>query len=184
MSLRDIRPFRSSNGGWEKVEGVRVGAGTTSTSWEEGEVLVIDAAAGDANVAPDGATAASNLTIIATAGSSGLQSVYGATDTTWTTTPPADHQVTGYILSDEAEFITDNVFNNSDTNIGPAGTGALTGALPGATAGFWHDLTAGTGDQGIDVNGSTLIITGWLDANLNPTLTAADAAWVSFKRNF
>ena len=185
MAARDIMPFVSEHGGTSRIVSYRMGALTTNdtedTSWLEGEVLVVNAAVGDIDAEIDGAAdPAGGLHAIAAGSSQGLISVNNGTSgaTTHAITVPC------YDIYDGGEFVTRNVYNNSDTNIGPNGSGAMTGVLVGVTADFWVDDSATAHEHGLDINGDFFVITRILDANNKDTyLSGGTADKVVFKRN-
>lgn len=187
MAARDIMPFISERGGHNRVIAIRMGGGTTTatedTSWLEGEVVEIDAAAGDLNASGTGAGGAEDpaggLHYIAAASSESLINKFQATS------GAATHNimVPVYDLYDGGEFVTRNVYNNSDTNIGPAGDGTMTGVLVGVTCDLWVDDSAAAHDHGLDINGDYFIITRILDANGEDTAVSGGTAdKVVFKR--
>lgn len=192
MGQRDIMPLTSVLGGHTRTVGLPVGANTTkstaNTSWLEGEPVTITAASGDIDCSADGALdPTSGLIYIAAGSSEGMITKFAGLAGT---TGDADGQLCPcYVIDGETEFVTRNVFNNSDTNIGPAGSGAMTNVTIGATCDLWRDNTSpGTvsgdvnGDMGFDINGDGMVITKILDANGRPTSVTSDTAhWVVAK---
>ena len=173
MGARDIMPYISSLGGHHRVISLPVGddtsVNTADTSWREGELVVLATGSDGIDVEGDGATTpdADGLSYIAAASSEGLfRTLVGDN----TTTGAIDQRMCPcYQVDLDTEFVTRNVFNNSDTNIGPNGTN--TGYEVGTSCGFWRDNTnPGTvsgdvnGDFGIDINTNGLVITRILDA--------------------
>jgi hypothetical protein len=173
MGARDIMPFVSHAGAHHRIVSLPVGddtsANTADTSWREGELVVLLTASNGIDVEGDGSTTpdADGLTYVAAGSSEGiLRTVTGGT-----TTGDADQRMCPcYQIDLDTEFVTRNAFNNSDTNIGPAGSGAMTNVVVGASCGFWRDNTnpgpvSGdvNGDFGIDINTNGLVITRILD---------------------
>lgn len=180
MGAYDIMPFTASRGGHHRQIALPVGANTTAatanTSWLTGEILEITYAedAGDVDVTPDGSALPNTGLIYIAAGSSEgiLQSRTGAL-----TAGGADGLMAPcWVMDHGTEFVTRNAFNNNDTNVGPAGSGAMTGVGIGVTCGLWRDNTnPGTvsgdvnGDMGIDVNTTSCVVTRLLDVNNQDT---------------
>lgn len=158
MAARDIMPALSEHGGHNSVRHFRMGALTTDatedTSWLEGEVLLLDGAAGDINYGGVGAagtiSAAGGLTFVAAASSAGLIAAAGGTS------GAATHNimVPCYDMADDQQvWVTRNVFDNSDTNIGPAGTGTNLTLLVGMLVDLWVDDSSFPGHVwGLDLN--------------------------------
>ena len=192
MSQFDIMPRSAAEGGHEKERTYRMGGGTTSgaanTSWQRGEVLILDPAAGDVNTAPDGAsdpTSAANIPIIAAASSAGLIETEGGTS------GAASHRIMTpcYDFDSAQAYVTRNVFNGNDTNIGPGGSNAMTGVFVGVTCGLWRDNTATgqpdgvNGTFGIDIGGSGFKVSRILDSLGRDTATSGQPAdLVEFER--
>ncbi len=190
MATNDILPVVDANGGSARVDSTPIGANTSAdtanTSWRIGEVLVVTAASGDIDVIADGAEdPALGLHRIAAGSSEGLlHKIAGPSPATG----DADGQISSnYTLAVGQEFVTRNVFDNSDTNIGPAGDGTMTSATIGATADLWRDNTAVSdgpnGTFGIDINGDYFTITRILDVKGDDTsVSGAMADKVYFAR--
>lgn len=187
MGKQDIRPSVSPTGGHFRINNFPVGGATsrdtTDTSWKEGEVMTVDAAAGDINVAADGATDPAAATTFIAAGSS--EGIINREAGPSGGTGDADGLMSAhYAITDGVEFSTRNAFNANDTNIGPAGSGVMTGVLVGVNVGFWRDDTnpgpvSGdvNGDFGINVAGTGLLITRIVDnqgADISVSGNAAD----------
>jgi len=183
MARHDIMPAVSEHGGHSRTIGFPVGANTTidtaDTSWQVGELVTIDGAAGDINASADGALDPAGGLIHVAAGSSQGEIVkaggLGAT------TGAADGNLTPvWTFEPGVEFKTRNVFDNSDTNIGPGGSGAMTGVIVGETCDLWRDDTAATGAPngtfGIDINGNHFIITRIVDSRGQSTSISGDTA--------
>ena len=186
MASRDIMPFISPTDG-PRVISYRIGASTTTatggTSWREGEVVVVDAA-GDIDAKADGATATTDAQLVSTAHTDGLIRNDGATSgsATPTTMCPC------WVVDERTEFITKNLFNNSDVLVTPLL------AHIGDAAGWWRDNTAITtlpnspadganGKFGIDLNTTGLIITRVLDSNfVDVGKSAGTGVYVCFRR--
>lgn len=187
MAQDDIRPVVDAHGGHKLMRHFRMGALTTDatedTSWERGEILLLDAAVGDINPAGTGAGGAEDpsggLHYIAAAGSSELIAHNNGTSGAAT----HDISVPVYDVNNGGEFKTQNVYSNSDTNLGPGGNGAMTGVLIGVTCDFWVDDSATAHIHGIDINGDYFTITRIVDSEGRDTwLTGNDPAWVYFAK--
>jgi hypothetical protein len=189
MGARDIMPFVSGRGGHARILHLPITAATSAetvaTSWKEGEVLEL--VSNTLIVTPDGAADPhTGLVYIAAGSSAGLLQ----TKTGGTTTSDADGLgAPVYVLDADTEFITRNVVNNNDTNIGPAGSGAMTSVAIGATCDLWRDDTnpggvSGNvnGDFSFDINGDGMVITQILDSQKRPiTESSGTAHWVVAK---
>jgi hypothetical protein len=184
MGARDIMPLASGQGR-PRIVSLPVGASTTSgtanTSWLEGEVVEVTAASGDIDVTPDGAADPhTGLVYIAAASSAGVLQ----TKTGGTTAGDADGLLCPcYVIGPGVEFVSRNVVSNSDTNIGPAGSGAMTSVTIGATCDLWRDNTnPGTvsgdvnGDFSFDINGDGMVITNILDSQNRPIAESGGTA--------
>ena len=184
MGARDIMPFVSSRGGHARVLHFPITAATSAevvgTSWKEGEVLEL--VSNTLIVTPDQtADPKLGLVFIAAGSSAGLLQ----TKTGGTTTSDADGLACPvYTIDHDTEFITRNVVNNSDTNIGPAGDGTMTGVVIGATCDLWRDATnpgpvSGdvNGDFSFDVNGNAMTITQLLDNQKRPIAESGGTAF-------
>jgi hypothetical protein len=192
MARHDIVPHQSEHGGHARLLHFPAGAGTTEsihdTSFRAGEVLEITAASGDIDCTPDGAAdPGTGLVYISATDSQGLVRGFGGPQAA---AGDADGELVAvYAWNDGQEFETDNAYAGDDTNIGPAGSGAMTGVTIGATVGLWRtaQTAAGTpgeinGDFGVDTGGTTCIITQILDALGRPTsVSGADPATIVFK---
>lgn len=186
MANQDIIPFASPHGGHSTVTPIKVAASTTfataETSWLKGEVCAVASGAiGAANaVIADGATAHVPAThFIAVNSSQGEMSLYNLAS------GAATIPVLGSFIPvlGEQEFMTRNVYTNSDTRIAP--TLAMAHV---EVCGWWRDNTTSTaapnGSFGIDTNGTGLIITRVLDANfVDVGQSGATGVWAVFKCN-
>ncbi len=189
MGVRDIMPFVSSHGGHARVLHFPITAATSAetvaTSWKEGEVLEL--VSNTLIVTPDQtADPHTGLVYIAAGSSAGLLK----TKTGGTTTSDADGLAAPvYLMDEQTEFITRNVVNNNDTNIGPAGDGTMTSVVIGATCDLWRDATnpgpvSGdvNGDFSFDINGNGMVITQILDSQKRPIAESGGTAyWVVAK---
>ena len=194
MASFDIMPAVSEHGGHSRIVGLPVGGSTSlataDTSWQIGEVCTIDEAAGDVNVSADGALDPTTLTaVLVLAAGSSQGEIIKAAGLAGTTGDADGNLAPFYTFEPGVEYQTRNVFNNSDTNIGPGGSGAMTGVLVGVTADLWRDNagTVGTntanGNFGIDINGNYFTITGIFDALGRPTsVSGGTADHVKFMR--
>lgn len=171
MSRRDIWPFnnRLNSDAYAFPVGAGTSKNTVNTSWREGEVLIITAASSDVDVAPAGTIdPAAGLAYLAKEPSEGMIVKAGGLAAT---TGTADGDLTTvYGFESGLEWSTRNVFSGSDTNIGPAGSGALTGCTIGADCDLYRAITgtvtgAGVnGDFGIDLGGDYFTITRLLNS--------------------
>ena len=191
MPLNDIRPFASEHGGHDRVQNFRMGALTTDTGedtgWLRGYIMIVDAGVGDINAGNDAAIdPATGLSgYIATSDSAGLIAANKATSGAATFLIP----VPVYSMYGGAEFVTRNVYNNSDTNLGPStgtGDGTMTGVFVGVSCDLHVDDSTATmigHDHGIDINGNYFTITRILDANGQDSWrTGATADQIVFRR--
>lgn len=158
MSKRDIRPFDSHQGGHTRVYIYLVGGSSTyntaDTSWREGEVLLVDVAAGDINVIADGTENVTTNHYIAAESSEGILTMAGvASGTALPRVMTACYPLTG---PDAGTFITRNVVTGSDTLLTSAQKDAI---LVGDTVGLWRDNTA-TGVVNDGENGTFAVDTG------------------------
>jgi hypothetical protein len=158
---------------------------TEDTSWVEGEVLVVDATVGDIGPETDGAIdPAGGLHYIAAAGSADLIQQYNATSGS-----PANVRVPVFDFYGGGEFMTQNVTDTDDTQLGPAagpagGSGAMTGVLVGVTADLWCDDSAALHHFSLDINGDFFVITKILDVNNEDILISGGTAdKIIFRRN-
>jgi hypothetical protein len=185
MGARDIMPLSSVMGGHCTIIALPVGAATSAgaagTSWEEGEVVEITEASGDIDVTPDGAAdPKGGLVYIAAASSAGvMQTKKGS-------------QVTGiadgllcpcYVMEAGVKFVSRNVVDSNDTNIGPSGDGTMASVTIGATCDLWRDDTnpggvsgGVNGDFSFDINGDGMVITDILDSQNRPTSVSGGTA--------
>lgn len=182
MGARDIMPLATGQ------DGVRIqafpitantSAATVATSWLEGEV--VELVSNKIVVTPDGAADPhTGLVYIAAASSEGLLRA----KTFGTTVGDLDNElVPCYTFEPGVEFVTRNVVNSNDTNIGPAGDGTMTSVLVGATGDLWRDDTnpggvSGdvNGDFALDINGNGFIITRILDSQGDDTAVSGRTA--------
>ena len=182
MARHDIMPYLSEHGGHRRTVSFQVGGGTTDTgedtSWRAGNVVRVDAAVGDVNPHVDGAADPADGTYyIAAADSQGLISLNGGTS------GGATHlfEVPCYDLADGQEFVTANVYNNSDTELD-----LDTGFQVGDTADLWVDDATATLDghnHGIDINGDFFTITRKLDAlGRNSDISGDTTTRITFRR--
>lgn len=170
--------------------GAATSKNTAGTSWKAGEVVVVTAASSDIDVAPDGTSdPAAGLVFLAAGSSEGMivkaKGIGGATG-------DADGDLCPvYRFDPGVEFMTRNVFSGSDTNIGPAGSGAMTGVTIGADADLWRDNTnpgpvSGNvnGDFGLDLAGDFFTITRLLDSmGRDVSVSGGTPYWVVFARD-
>jgi hypothetical protein len=179
MAARDIMPFTAATA--RPALSFRMGALTTDstedTSWNIGEVLILDAAVGDINEHPDGTLAPDGgLAYLAAAGSAELIALAGATS------GAATHaiEVPCWDVTGGEEFVCTNVYSGDDTEL------ALTvaaGVIPGITADFWTDDSAAAHKHGLNIAGDYFVITRMLDAdNRNFLISGAACVKVVFKR--
>jgi len=115
MSARDILPFRSSYGGHNVMSRYPV---NTTAAFLEGEPVLVEAAGTliEAATLPSPVTNPPNLIGIAAAGAANTALARsGSSATPFPTTMLAPV----YMLSHDAEFVTRNVFNNSDALVAP-----------------------------------------------------------------
>lgn len=190
VSSRDIWLFDSRQN--SDAYAFQAASGTTkntiTTSFRSGEVCTI--AAGTAAVVAGGTIDPSTgLIYLAAVPSEGLVVKAGGLAAT---SLGANSPVAPFIgFESGIEFITRNVFNNADTNIGPAGTGGMAGCTVGADCDLWRQTVAngGTvgggvnGDFGIDLNGDWFTITDILNAQGQPTSQFGGTPnWVVFER--
>ena len=182
MGARDIMPLATGQNG-VRIQAFPItantSANTAATSWREGEVVELVSNA--IIVTPDGAADPhTGLVYIAAASSEGLLRA----KTFGTTVGDLDNElVPCYAFTPGVEFVTRNVVNGDDTNIGPAGSGAMTNVVVGATADLWRDNTnPGTvsgdvnGDFSIDIAGNGFIITQILDSRGDDTAVSGNTA--------
>lgn len=188
MANQDIIPFASPHGGHSVMTPIGIAASTTfntaETSWLKGEVcLVASGKIGAAQaVIRDGAADGPHVPatmFIAVESSQGAMSLpgiaSGAATINW---------VAPFIpVLGEQEFMTRNVYTNSDTRVAP--TAAMAHV---EVCGWWRDNTPSTaapnGSMGIDTNGTGLIITRVLDANMvDVALSGGTGVWAVFKAN-
>jgi len=184
MAARDIMPFSSPHGGTTRITPIRLGGGTTNsttaeTGWREGEIGLIDGAAGDVNLIPDGVeTIDKTLHCIFLTASSG--DIQLANLTSGATTH--NHITSVCRFESGQEFITRNAVTSSDVLI------AVSTLFVGDIVGGWRDNTAGaagTAENGvfsIDSAGTGLVITRILDANFKDVGSPGAGAgiWVVF----
>lgn len=186
MANQDIIPFASPHGGLSGQTPIGIANSTTfvtaETSWLKGEVCAVASGKiGAANaVIADGATNHAPAThFIATESSQGALSLpgvlSGAAAIAW---------LAPFVpVLGEQEFMTRNVYTNSDTRVAP--TAAMAHV---EVCGWWRDNTTSTaapnGSMGIDTNGTGLIITRVLDANMvDVALSGGTGVWAVFKAN-
>jgi hypothetical protein len=169
MANQDIIPFASPHGGHSSIRPIKI-AGSTSyvtaeTSWQKGEVGILTSGAiGAANaVIANGATnhnpAIHLVSVSSSQGELTIPNVASATATIAVLSPWIP-------VLGEQEFLTRNLFNNSNTAVVPLITHV------GDICGWWRDnsITTGGGSGpngrfGLDTNGTGLIITRVLNAN-------------------
>lgn len=187
MGKGDIRASVSAHGGHTRLHHFAVGANTSrdtiETSWKEGELLFINVAVGDIDLeGTAGATAVGPLVKVAATSSEGLINLLGGPSAT---TGAADGQLCGvYATTDDLEYSTRNAFDNTNTNIGPAGSNTMAGIFAGVTCAWWRQTVAngGTvsgdvnGDFGIDINAAGMTITRIVDATGQDTSITGAAA--------
>jgi len=131
-------------------------------------------ASGEIEAAYDGAVDPALATVyISAAGSAGLIQAEGGTS------GAAAHDITVpvYDPRDGSEYVTANVYNNSDVELT---VGDLT---VGTTCGFWVDDGAAAHNHGLDTNGTGVEITRILDAlGRDAAISGATATRVVFRR--
>lgn len=183
MAARDIMPWRTPQGGTEKVETYHLQADET---FHEGEVVRLDDASGLLEIAahdPD----VSNHTSAATAGAVGIAAEPAegmATDADGTTNPAfADRGV--WIFTSTQEFITANYTDDEDSN---PFTNDATHAMVGDEVGLVLNTSGAVNQWGISENADTthsqFRITAVLDADRQPIRDAVtEATYVVFRLN-
>jgi hypothetical protein len=187
MANLDIIPFASPHGGHSVIRAIAIANSTTyataDTSWQKGEVCqLVSGKIGAANaVFPATVTtagvhnpAAHFVSVSSSQGELTIPNV--ASGAASISVLALFHPVLG-----EQEFLTRNLFNNSDTRVVPLITHV------GDICGWWRmsNATAGVnGTFGLDTNGTGLIITRVLDANMTDiTISGAAGVFVVFKCN-
>ena len=190
MPVDDIRPFASEHGGHDLLRYFRMGTNVTDTgensSWERGYWMLNIIAS--AHTLPftgnDVDDPAGRDIYVAAASSAGLIQSRGGTS------GAATHaiRVPVYDIYSGAEFKTRNVFNNTDTNLGPisgGGDGTMTGVVVGATADIYVDDSTATmvgHVHGIDINGDWFEITRLLDDLGEDTFISGNTVdWIVFR---
>lgn len=181
MARFDIRPYRSAHGSHTRTLTFQMGAGSTATgedtAWLEGYIMEVDPAVGDINPATNGnvdpkdfATGgtgggAHGGVYIAAGSSQGLMSrQVGPSNVSGITAGQiSDILVPVWEFLPDVEFITANVFSNSDTLVD-----LDTGFQIGDGCDLWVDDSTATmagHNHGLDINTTnTFVITGKLDS--------------------
>jgi hypothetical protein len=187
MSKRDIWPFTNRNNsdayGFSGASGST--KNTVNTSWKDGEVVTI--ATGSVVVSAAGTIDPSTgLIYLAKVPSEGAIVKAGglaATSLAATSKPEPF-----YAYESGVEFVTRNAYSGSDTNIGPAGSGAMTGVTVGADCDLYRSVTGVigggvNGDFGIDVAGDWFTITRLLNSQGQDTSEFGGTVnWIVFAR--
>lgn len=182
MASRDIMPFSSPHGGGlERNVAYQIennGTAVTAT-FRVGEVVLMDVTDGDVDEIPAGATVALDKDIHFLALEDSQANIRRIGDARYGNTPSPAYPAVVAVFTPECEYVTRNVYNNSDTNIGPAGTGAMTGVNVGDACGL-RNTAAGV--HGIDINSTGARITRILDSLGRDTyISGASAAVVVFR---
>ena len=169
MSRMDIWPFtnrlNSDAYGFAGASGAT--KNTVSTSWKPGEVGTISG--GTFQVSAAG-TIDPSTGLIYLAKTSSEGAIVKAGGLAATALGAASKPEPVYAFESGVEFVTRNAFSGSDTNIGPAGSGAMTGVTVGADCDLYRAVTGTVtgsgvnGDFGIDVAGDWFTITRLLNA--------------------
>ena len=176
MTIRDVMPVVAEHGGHDRAMAFEPVAAPTYRLGEwvtlaVGTGLIDESAAGTAVVNPG---------IHFVAANDSTANIARIGDPRYVNPPNTARLDSVYHLSPETEFATGNVYNNNDTNIGPAGDGTMVGVLPGVAAGLRVTVA---GVHGIDINSTGLNITRTVDAfGVDVGLSGAAAARVYFKR--
>jgi hypothetical protein len=172
MANLDIMPFTAPRGGHDRmVTFERAAAATYNVgNWvlENGAGVIDEVAAGTEAIV-------SNTHFISAEDAEANIARIG--DTRYVDPPNTARGDSVYPLWDEnVEFVTRNVYNNSDTNIGPAGDGTTTIAVGDLVQGWVTVAVAGVSDHGLDVNvAGNLEVTRLLDALGRDTYLSGDA---------
>lgn len=157
MARFDIMPFTAHQGGHNMVLPFPVGDASTfntaNTSWREGEVLLLDAAAGDINVIADGIENVLIGHYIAAESSQFALESRGIASAA--ATPAATVSCYPIVGREAGAFITTNAVTSSDTLLTSAQMDAI---LIGDTVGLWRDNTA-TGVANDGENGTFAVNT-------------------------
>lgn len=185
MANQDVMPFTSAHGGHNRMEAWEMenAGGAITATFLVGEFCV-QGAPGTAGMVDEVAvnqhviTDATVHTFFVAAEDS-QANIARLGDARYVDPPAVTKPASMYPLSDkEVEFETRNVFDNNDTNIGPAGSNAMTGVAVGGTC----CIRNAAGSHGIDIDDVGLVITRILDAQGEDTyLTGAAADKVIFK---
>lgn len=180
MASFDVMPFNSEHGGHNRVIPGELGnaAGAVDATFRIGEFTILDVAAGDVNELAAGTTAVTLAVqgIHHVAASDSQFNVGRLGDARYVDPPFAGPPCSLYPLSDEGVmWKTQNVFNNTDTNIGPlpAGDGTMAGVTVGVSAGMRRSAN---GDHGIDINVAGFRIIRILDGSGKDTFETGAAA--------
>jgi hypothetical protein len=184
MASFDVMPFNAEHGGHNRVEAYELenAAGAVTATFRIGEFVLMDVTDGDVDEVAAGQTVLTmaNIGINFLAAEDSQFNIERLGDARYVAPPNPTRPVSLYPLTDHGQlFVTRNVFNNTDTNIGPGGDGTMTAVNVGDTACIRRGAV---GDHGIDIDDAGFRIVRILDATGRDTyITGAAADKVIFR---
>jgi hypothetical protein len=171
-------PFNAEHGGHNRVEAYELenAAGAVTATFRIGEFVIVDATDGDVDEVAAGQTVLTmaNIGIHFVAAEDSQFNIERLGDARYVAPPNIARPMSLYPVSDHGTlFVTRNVYNNTDTNIGPGGDGTMTAVNVGDTACIRRGAV---GDHGIDIDDAGFRIVRILDAQGRDTYQSGAAA--------